>query len=54
VISRGYSISYQTKNIEVDKSNISKELRQEIVKAREFLTNNWNWYKRDYFDDWLI
>jgi hypothetical protein len=54
VIPKGYSISYQTKNIEVDKSNVSKELRQEILKAKEFRDNNWNWYTRDYFDDWLM
>lgn len=49
----GYSVSYQTKQIEVDKSTESKELREEIRQAEEWLIDNWNWCTREYFDDWL-
>jgi hypothetical protein len=48
----GYSVRYQTKHIEVNKSNESKELREEIRQAQEWLTNNWNWCTREYFDNW--
>lgn len=51
----GYSVSYQSKHIEVNKSAVeSKELREEIKQADEWLTDICNWYAKDYFDEWLL
>ncbi len=54
IIPVGYSLSYQTKRIKVDKNTVeSKELKEEIKQADEWLINICNWYEKDYFDEWL-
>jgi hypothetical protein len=50
----GYSISFQTKLIEIDeRTNKSQEFREEIRQADEWFKHVQNWYQKDYFDDWL-